>query len=92
MSDHFENWDAFDYLAVAGAALCVGGLGSALFRATRRGAVLLPAGLACLATAAYGARRNGVALSSPHDRGENPLISDGGRDGNATFAKPDGSG
>lgn len=61
MSDHFEKWDAFDYLTVAGFALFLGGLGSALFRATRRGAVLLPAGLACMATAAYGARRNGVA-------------------------------
>jgi hypothetical protein len=73
MSDHSEKWDAFDYLTVAGFALFLGGLGSALFRATGRGAHLLPAGLACMATAAYGARRNGVASSTSDNRGEDPL-------------------
>jgi hypothetical protein len=63
MSDDFEKWDVFDYLTVAGVALFLGGLGSAVFRVTRRGAVLLPAGLACMALAAYGARRDGVASS-----------------------------
>jgi len=62
MSDYSEKWDTFDYLTVAGVALFLG-LGSALFRTTRRGALLLPAGLACMATAAYGARRNGVAFN-----------------------------
>jgi hypothetical protein len=56
MSDYSEKWDAFDYLTVAGVALFLGGLGSALFRTTRRGALLLPAGLACMAAAAYRAR------------------------------------
>jgi H+/Cl- antiporter ClcA len=32
MSDSSEKWDAFDYLTVAGVALFLGGLGSALFR------------------------------------------------------------
>jgi hypothetical protein len=68
MSDNSEKWDAFDYLTVAGVALFLGGLGSALFGATRRGALLLPAGLACMATAAYGARRNGVASSKSDNR------------------------
>jgi hypothetical protein len=31
MSDSSEKWDAFDYLTVAGVALFLGGLGSALF-------------------------------------------------------------
>jgi hypothetical protein len=61
MSDYSEKWDALDYLSLAGFALFLGGLGSALFRATRPGAFLLPAGLACMATAAaYGARGSGV--------------------------------
>ena len=63
MSDYSEKWDAFDYLSIAGFALFLGGLGSALFRATRPGALLLPAGLACMATAAYGARQ--MALPQP---------------------------
>jgi hypothetical protein len=73
MSDYSEKWDAFDYLTVAGAALFLGGLGSALFRTTRRRALLLPAGLACMATAAYGARRNGVASTRSDNRGEDRL-------------------
>ena len=73
MSNYSEKWDAFDYLTVAGVALFLGGLGSALFRATRRGALLLPAGLACMATAAYGARRNGVASTRSDNRGEDRL-------------------
>jgi hypothetical protein len=73
MSDYSEKWDAFDYLTVAGFALFLGGLGSALFRATRRGALLLPAGLAFMATAAYGARRNGVPSSRSDNRGEDRL-------------------
>lgn len=63
MSDYSEKWDAFDYLTVAGVVLFLGGLGSALFRTTRRGALLLPAGLACMATAAYGAPE--MALLQP---------------------------
>jgi hypothetical protein len=73
MSDYSEQWDTFDYLTVAGVALFLGGLGSALFRTTRRGALLLPAGLACVATAAYGARRNGVASTRSDNRGEDRL-------------------
>lgn len=73
MSDYSEKWDTFDYLTVAGVALFLGGLGSALFRATRHGALLLPAGLACMATAAYGARRDGVASSRSGSRGEDRL-------------------
>ena len=73
MSDYSEKWDAFDYLTVAGVALFLGGLGSALFRTTRRGALLLPGGLACMATAAYGARRNGVASTRSDNRGEDRL-------------------
>jgi hypothetical protein len=67
MSDDFEKWDAFDYLTVAGAALFLGGLGSAVFRATRRGALLFPAALACMAIAAYGARLASSESRSPAD-------------------------
>jgi hypothetical protein len=73
MSDYSEKWDGFDYLTVAGVALFLGGLGLVLFRTTRRGALLLPAGLACMATAAYGARRNGVASTRSDNRGEDRL-------------------
>ena len=70
---HSEKWDAFDYLTVAGVALFLGGLGSASFRATRHSALLLPAGLVFMATAAYGARRDGVASSRSDSRGEDRL-------------------
>ena len=73
MSDYSKKWDAFDYLTVAGVALFLGGLGSALFRTPRRGALLLPAGLVCMATAACGARRNGVASTRSDSRGEDRL-------------------
>jgi hypothetical protein len=73
MSDYSEKWDAFDYLTVAEAALFLGGWGSALFRTTRPGALLLPARHACMATAAYGARRNGVASTRSDNRGEDRL-------------------
>jgi hypothetical protein len=73
MSDYSEKWDAFDYLTVAEAALFLGGWGSALFRTTRPGALLLPAGHACMATAAYGARRNGVASTRSDNGGEDRL-------------------
>jgi hypothetical protein len=51
------NWDLLDYLAVLGVVLALAGLVLTLLPATRSGGVLVPAGLAVMAAAAYAARR-----------------------------------
>lgn len=57
MTESHDSWDWLDYLAVAGIIVAVVGLLLAIVPESRRAGVLVPVGLAMIATAAYAARR-----------------------------------
>jgi hypothetical protein len=74
MPDYSEKWDAFDYLTVAGVALFLGGIGLGVvaYHSTWRSPPARRTRV-CMATAAYGAGRNGGASTRSDNRGEDRL-------------------
>lgn len=61
-ADRFCNdWDVYDFLAVAGIIVALIGLALVFIPATRAGGVLFPVGAALTAAATYGAHRRDQA-------------------------------